>query len=86
MYLCQLDEVKRCKRSRLPVALVAVGFVRICEGEVLVNRYLPEVFLTFLLQVVKTIGLREVWYFGLQYVDNKGFQTWLKLDKKVIAD
>ncbi|XP_071405337.1 ezrin isoform X2 [Pithys albifrons albifrons] len=36
-------------------------------------------------QVVKTIGLREVWYFGLQYVDNKGFQTWLKLDKKVSA-
>ena len=35
------------------------------------------------LQVVKTIGLREVWYFGLQYVDNKGFPTWLKLDKKV---
>lgn len=34
-------------------------------------------------QVVKTIGLREVWYFGLQYVDNKGFPTWLKLDKKV---
>ena len=22
-------------------------------------------------QVVKTVGLREVWYFGLQYVDNK---------------
>jgi len=83
VYLCQLDEVKR---SRLPAASVAVGFVRICEGEVLVNRYLPEVFFTFLLQVVKTIGLREVWYFGLQYVDNKGFQTWLKLDKKVIAD
>lgn len=40
-------------------------------------------FSTFVLQVVKTIGLREVWYFGLQYVDNKGFQTWLKLDKKV---
>ncbi|XP_025057775.1 ezrin isoform X2 [Alligator sinensis] len=36
-------------------------------------------------QVVKTIGLREVWYFGLQYEDNKGFQTWLKLDKKVSA-
>ncbi|RXM96995.1 Ezrin [Acipenser ruthenus] len=34
-------------------------------------------------QVVKTIGLREVWYFGLQYVDSKGYQTWLKLDKKV---
>lgn len=36
-------------------------------------------------QVVKTIGLRKVWYFGLQYVDNKGFPTWLKLDKKVSA-
>ncbi|XP_067222859.1 ezrin a isoform X1 [Chanodichthys erythropterus] len=34
-------------------------------------------------QVVKTVGLREVWYFGLQYMDNKGFLTWLKLDKKV---
>uniref|UniRef100_A0AC35U0I9 Moesin/ezrin/radixin homolog 1 n=1 Tax=Rhabditophanes sp. KR3021 TaxID=114890 RepID=A0AC35U0I9_9BILA len=34
-------------------------------------------------QVVKTIGLREVWYFGLQYTDNKGFPTWLKLNKKV---
>ncbi|KAM6915703.1 ezrin b [Xenentodon cancila] len=34
-------------------------------------------------QVVKTIGLREVWYYGLQYVDTKGYQTWLKLDKKV---
>ncbi|KAM4693546.1 ezrin [Discoglossus pictus] len=36
-------------------------------------------------QVVKTVGLREVWYFGLQYVDTKGFPTWLKLDKKVSA-
>ncbi|XP_051510750.1 ezrin b [Myxocyprinus asiaticus] len=34
-------------------------------------------------QVVKTIGLREVWYFGLQYMDTKGYLTWLKLDKKV---
>uniref|UniRef100_A0A665WJ97 FERM domain-containing protein n=1 Tax=Echeneis naucrates TaxID=173247 RepID=A0A665WJ97_ECHNA len=34
-------------------------------------------------QVVKTIGLREVWYFGLQYMDTKGYHTWLKLDKKV---
>ncbi|XP_031437439.1 ezrin b [Clupea harengus] len=34
-------------------------------------------------QVVKTIGLREVWYFGLQYMDSKGYHTWLKLDKKV---
>uniref|UniRef100_A0A673JSA4 Ezrin-like n=1 Tax=Sinocyclocheilus rhinocerous TaxID=307959 RepID=A0A673JSA4_9TELE len=34
-------------------------------------------------QVVKTVGLREVWYFGLQYTDTKGILTWLKLDKKV---
>jgi len=34
-------------------------------------------------QVVKTIGLREVWYFGLQYEDTKGLETWLKLNKKV---
>lgn len=34
-------------------------------------------------QVVKTIGLREIWFFGLQYVDAKGYVTWLKLNKKV---
>lgn len=34
-------------------------------------------------QVVKTIGLREIWYFGLLYIDTKGFPTWLKLNKKV---
>ncbi|XP_065185265.1 radixin-like [Sycon ciliatum] len=34
-------------------------------------------------QVVKTIGLREIWFFGLQYVDSKGLHTWLKLNKKV---
>ncbi|KAL0281032.1 UNVERIFIED_CONTAM: hypothetical protein PYX00_002150 [Menopon gallinae] len=33
-------------------------------------------------QVVKTIGLREVWFFGLQYVDSKGDLTWIKLYKK----
>ncbi|GBM06731.1 Merlin [Araneus ventricosus] len=33
--------------------------------------------------VCRTIGLREVWYFGLQYVDSEGFVAWLKLDKKV---
>jgi len=36
-------------------------------------------------QVVKTIGLREIWFFGLQYTDLKGFVTWLKLNKKVTA-
>lgn len=34
-------------------------------------------------QVVKTIGLREIWFFGLQYTDTKGYSTWLKLNKKV---
>ncbi|KAE8744438.1 hypothetical protein FOCC_FOCC008913 [Frankliniella occidentalis] len=33
--------------------------------------------------VCRTIGLRETWYFGLQYMDSKGFISWLKLDKKV---
>lgn len=36
-------------------------------------------------QVVKTIGLREIWFFGLQYIDSKGFPTWLKLNKKVMS-
>lgn len=34
-------------------------------------------------QVVKTIGLRETWYFGLQFTDTQGLTTWIKLDKKV---
>ncbi len=40
-------------------------------------------FVLFYSQVVKTVGLREVWFFGLQYVDSKGYITWLKLNKKV---
>eukprot|EP00118_Oscarella_pearsei_P024557 m.306310 g.306310 ORF g.306310 m.306310 type:complete len:568 (+) comp41140_c0_seq1:118-1821(+) len=36
-------------------------------------------------QVVKTIGLREIWFFGLQYIDGKGLSTWLKLNKKVAS-
>ena len=39
----------------------------------------------FLFQVVKTIGLREIWFFGLQYTDSKGYTTWLKLNKKVLS-
>ncbi|GFS12702.1 ezrin/radixin/moesin [Elysia marginata] len=34
--------------------------------------------------VCRTIGLRETWYFGLQYVDSKGYVAWLKFDKKVL--
>uniref|UniRef100_A0A0N5AKM5 Moesin/ezrin/radixin homolog 1 n=1 Tax=Syphacia muris TaxID=451379 RepID=A0A0N5AKM5_9BILA len=36
-------------------------------------------------QVAKTVGLREIWYFGLQYIDTKDFPTWLKLNKKVVV-
>ncbi|XP_071115207.1 radixin-like [Haliotis cracherodii] len=36
-------------------------------------------------QVVKTIGLREIWFFGLMYIDNKNCITWLKLNKKVLT-
>eukprot|EP00052_Salpingoeca_macrocollata_P019761 m.164627 g.164627 ORF g.164627 m.164627 type:complete len:587 (-) comp21064_c0_seq1:25-1785(-) len=36
-------------------------------------------------QVVKTIGLREVWFFGLQHSDSKDMMTWLKMNKKVLA-
>ncbi|CAH8601255.1 unnamed protein product [Dicrocoelium dendriticum] len=34
-------------------------------------------------QVCTTIGLREVWYFGLQYTDSKGLVKWVKLNKKI---
>lgn len=34
--------------------------------------------------VCRTIGLRETWYFGLQFVDTKGYIAWLKFDKKVL--
>ena len=33
--------------------------------------------------VVKTIGLREIWFFGLFYKDTKGIDAWLRFDKKV---
>lgn len=33
--------------------------------------------------VSRTIGLRETWYFGLQYIDTKGYVAWLKMDKRI---
>ncbi|KAG8013103.1 Ezrin, partial [Nibea albiflora] len=36
-------------------------------------------------QVTRTIGLREIWYFGLQFLDSRGFVTWLNPDKKVMV-
>eukprot|EP00118_Oscarella_pearsei_P012196 m.87439 g.87439 ORF g.87439 m.87439 type:complete len:571 (+) comp36545_c0_seq6:2993-4705(+) len=34
--------------------------------------------------VVKTVGLREIWFFGLFYKDTKGIDAWLRFDKKVV--
>lgn len=36
-------------------------------------------------QVTRTIGLRETWYFGLQYTDSQGLPGWLELKKKIQA-
>ena len=36
-------------------------------------------------QVVKTIGLREIWFFGLQFTDKKGLTAWLKLNEKILV-
>lgn len=33
--------------------------------------------------VCRTIGLRETWYFGLQFFDSKGCINWLKMDKRL---
>lgn len=33
--------------------------------------------------VCRTMGLRETWYFGLQFFDSKGYINWLKFDKKL---
>uniref|UniRef100_A0A7E5A1B0 Moesin/ezrin/radixin homolog 1 n=1 Tax=Panagrellus redivivus TaxID=6233 RepID=A0A7E5A1B0_PANRE len=34
--------------------------------------------------VCRIIGMREVWYFGLQHVNKKGFPCWLQMDKKIL--
>ncbi|CAF1448495.1 unnamed protein product [Rotaria sp. Silwood1] len=36
-------------------------------------------------QVAKNIGLREIWFFGLRYIDSKNVTCWLKLDKKILS-
>ena len=34
--------------------------------------------------IILTTGIREVWYFGLQYVDVRNQEAWLQSDKKVL--
>ncbi|CAH8664064.1 unnamed protein product [Heterobilharzia americana] len=36
-------------------------------------------------QVCTALGLREMWYFGLQYMDHKNRLTWVKTTKKIPA-
>ncbi|CAM4810288.1 unnamed protein product [Rotaria magnacalcarata] len=36
-------------------------------------------------QVARSIYLREVWYFGLEYTDTKSFNRWLKHEKPVLS-
>ena len=33
--------------------------------------------------VTRIIGLRETWYFGLQFQDSKGYPAWLRMEKRV---
>ncbi|EJW88302.1 hypothetical protein WUBG_00789 [Wuchereria bancrofti] len=33
--------------------------------------------------VCRIIGLREIWFFGLQFVNKKGIPCWLQMDKKI---
>ncbi|KAH7668145.1 CBR-NFM-1 protein, partial [Aphelenchoides avenae] len=35
--------------------------------------------------VCRITGLREIWYFGLHYVNMKGIASWLQLDKKIVG-
>ena len=35
-------------------------------------------------QVIKTLGLREAWFFGLQYQDSKGYSAWIEQSEKVM--
>ncbi|VDP09529.1 unnamed protein product [Soboliphyme baturini] len=35
--------------------------------------------------VCRTIGLRETWFFGLQYTNNKGYYDWVDFDTKIVS-
>jgi len=36
-------------------------------------------------QVISTIGMREMWFFGLQFEDDEGHLTWLNLNKTIVS-
>uniref|UniRef100_A0A8C1I5B5 FERM domain-containing protein n=1 Tax=Cyprinus carpio TaxID=7962 RepID=A0A8C1I5B5_CYPCA len=92
LFLCTKSKPKPHRLSKMLLTLKTLTYVRSLQINVRVTTMDAE--LEFAIQsvttgkqlfeqVVKTVGLREIWYFGLQYTDTKGFLTWLKLDKKV---
>ena len=34
-------------------------------------------------QVINTMCIKEIWYFGLDYTDSTGFSNWVKFNKKL---
>ena len=60
------------------------GFLQLSCEDIILFKDISLINCSFV-KVVKTIGLREIWFFGLQYTDSKGFSTWLKLNKKVLS-
>ncbi|GAB6030093.1 hypothetical protein CHUAL_005772 [Chamberlinius hualienensis] len=71
-------QVKKKKRKTFPIKVTTMDAE--LEFEIEVKDTGQDLFDL----VCRTIGLRETWYFGLQYQDTKGYFAWLKLDKKVV--
>ncbi|TMW49821.1 hypothetical protein DOY81_005098 [Sarcophaga bullata] len=70
------DEVEEARRKQLNVRVTTMDAeLEFAIQQTTTGKQLFD-------QVVKTIGLREVWFFGLQYTDSKGDSTWIKLYKK----
>ncbi|KAM7542243.1 hypothetical protein Aperf_G00000017137 [Anoplocephala perfoliata] len=70
------------KRSKKPVKVKVTTAESQLEFEMQKNALGQDLFN----QVVNTIGLREVWYFGIQYIDKDNNPTFLRLDKKISAN
>ena len=68
---------KKCSRKLFPVCIITM------DAQLEFDLDLKSSGKDLFELVCRTIGLREIWYFGLQYVDSKGFFAWLKLNKKI---
>ena len=54
--------------------------IRTCEADLqfqIVSKAIGSVLFDL---VCKTLGIQEVWYFGLYFIDSKGFISWLDYD------